>query len=73
MSVRSQITKLKQQASGAQFDTDVRAIGALMDELGALAAGGSGIRGEVSLIEILDETLGQHWPDQDLHNQKVTQ
>jgi hypothetical protein len=67
MSVRSQIAKLKQQTGSVQFNNDVRNISDLMDELGAAAAGGGGIRGEVSLLEILDEA-----PDQQ-HTQKVTQ
>lgn len=73
MSVRSQIAKLKQQTGSVQFNNDVRSISYLMDELGAAAAGGGGIRREVSLLEILDETPDQHWPNQGLHTQKVTQ
>lgn len=73
MSVRSQIAKLKQQTGSVQFNNDVRNISDLMDELGAAAAGGGGIRGEVSLLEILDEAPDQPWPNQGLHNQKVTQ
>ena len=73
MSVRSQIAKLKQQTGSVQFSNDVRSISDLMDELGAAAAGGGGIQGEVSLLEILDENPDQHWLNQGLHTQKVTQ
>jgi hypothetical protein len=55
MSVRSQIAKLKQQTSGVQFNNDVRNISDLMDQSSAAAAGGAGVRGEVSLLEILGE------------------
>jgi hypothetical protein len=73
MSVRSQIAKLKQQTGNAQYNNDVRNISDLMDELSAAAAGGGGVRGEVSLLEILDEAPDQQWPNQGLHTQKVTQ
>ncbi|MGL6245467.1 hypothetical protein [Pseudomonas sp.] len=73
MSVRSQIAKLKQQTGSAQYNNDVRNISDLMDELSAAAAGGGGVRGEVSLLEILGEAPDQHWPNQSQHNQKVTQ
>ena len=73
MSVRSQIAKLKQQTGNVQFNNDVRSISDLMDELGAATAGGGGIRGKISLLEILDEDPEQQWPNQGLHTQKVTQ
>jgi hypothetical protein len=75
MSVGSQIAKLKQQTGSVQFHNDVRNISDLMDELGAAAAGlgSGGIRRELSLLEILDEAPHQHWPNQGLHTEKVTQ
>lgn len=73
MSIRSQIAKLKQQTGNVQFSNDVRSISDLMDELGAAAADGGGIREEISLLEILDEAQDQQWPNQGLHTQKVTQ
>jgi hypothetical protein len=75
MSVRSQIAKLKQQTGSVQFHNDARNISDLMDKLGTAATGvgSGGIRGELSLLEILDEAPDQHWPNQGLHTQKVTQ
>ncbi|AZE37703.1 hypothetical protein [Pseudomonas chlororaphis] len=55
MSVRTELAKLRQQARQVRADSDVKAISDLMDELAAEATGGDCIRGEVSLLEILDE------------------
>lgn len=73
MSVRSQLAKLKRQAGGTQFNRDVRDIGCVMDELSALATGGSSIRRAASLIEILDGIPDLHRMGQGPNDQKITQ
>lgn len=71
MNIRNQILKLRQQTGLTQFNRNVRAISALMDELHA-AAVGSHTRENVSLLEILNETPDQNPAEPRPVNQKVT-
>ena len=71
MNIRNQILKLRQQTGLTQFNRNVRAISALMDELHAAAVGGH-TRENVSLLEILNETPDQNPAEPRSVNQMVT-
>jgi hypothetical protein len=68
MNSRSQLAKLRKDLGAVQTNDEVRAISRLMDELSAEAAGGSCIRGEVSLLEIMGEAPDQNRPN---HGQTI--
>lgn len=53
MSVRSELAKLRQKVGQPSFDSDVKAISDLMDELSAEAAGGAAAQA-LTLIELMD-------------------
>lgn len=71
MNIRNQILKLRQQTGLSQFNRNVRAISALMDELHARAVGGHA-QENLSLLEILSETPDQEPAEPRPDNQKVT-
>ena len=71
MNIRNQILKLRQQTGLSQFNRNVRAISALMDELHAGAVGGHA-RENVSLLEILSDTPDQETAEPRPDNPKVT-
>ena len=67
MNIRNQILKLRQQTGLTQFNRNVRAISALMDELHAAATGGDA-QDNLSLLEILSEASDQNRPN---HGQTI--
>ena len=71
MNIRNQILKLRQQTGLTQFNRNVRAISALMDELHAAAVGGH-TRDNVSRLAILNEPPDQNPAEPRPVNQKVT-
>lgn len=70
MNVRSELTKLRQQADQVRTDGDVKAISDLMDELSAEAAGGGALRREMTLQEILNASHTPIAADQGCHQKE---
>mgnify|MGYP001597344810 CR=1 FL=1 len=58
MSVRSELAKLRQKVGQPSFDSHVKAISDLMDELSAEAAGGAAAEA-LTLTELMDGAASQ--------------